>query len=45
MARIHRRVIQKSLNDLDNHDGVVMHLGPEILECQVKWALGTITMI
>ena len=36
---------KKDLNDPDNHDGVVMHLGPEILECQVKWALGTITMI
>ena len=33
----------KSLNDLDNHDGVVTHLEPEILECEVKWALGSIT--
>ena len=43
MARIHRRTIQKSLNDLDNHDGVVTHLEPDILECEVKWALGSIT--
>ena len=31
------------LNDPDNHDGVIIHLGPEILECEVKWALGSIT--
>ena len=30
-------------NDSDNHDGVVTHLEPEILECEVKWALGSIT--
>ena len=30
-------------NDLDNHDGVVTHLEPDILECKVKWALGSIT--
>ena len=28
----------------DNHDGVIIHLEPDILECEVKWALGTITM-
>ena len=44
MARIHRRTIQKGLNDLDNHDGVVTHLEPGILDCEVKWALGSITM-
>ena len=33
----------KGLNDLDNHDGVVTHLQPNILECEVKWALGGIT--
>ena len=37
-------VYKKSLNDLDNHDGVVTHLEPDILECEVKWALGSITM-
>ena len=42
MARIHRRTVQKSL-DLDNHDGVITHLEPDILECEVKWALGSIT--
>ena len=36
--------IQKSLNDLDNHDDVITHLQPDILECEVKWALGSITM-
>ena len=30
-------------NDLDNHDGVITHLEPGILECEVKWALGSIT--
>ena len=44
MARIHRRTTQKSLNDLDNHDGVITHLEPDILECKVKWALEGITM-
>ena len=29
---------KKCLNDLDNHDGVVIYLGPNILECEVKWA-------
>ena len=45
MARIHRRTIpKKGLNDPDNHDGVVIHLEPDIMECEVKWALGSITM-
>ena len=44
MARIHRRIIQKDLHDQDNHDGVITHLEPDILECEVKWALGSITM-
>ena len=44
MARIHRKTIQKGLNDQDNHDGVVTHLEPDILECEVKGALGSITM-
>ena len=34
---------RKGLNDLVNHDGVVAHLEPDILECEVKWALGSIT--
>ena len=44
MARIHRRTIQKDLHDLDNHDAMITHLEPDILECEVKWALGSITM-
>ena len=44
MARIHRRTVQKDLHDPDNHDGVIIHLEPDILECEVKWALGSITM-
>ena len=43
MARIHRRIIQKDLHDPDNHDGVITNLEPDILECEVKWALGSIT--
>ena len=35
---------KKDLNDPDNHDGVIAHLEPDILECEVKWALGSITM-
>ena len=33
----------KDLNDPDNHDGVITHLEPNILECEVKWTLGSIT--
>ena len=44
MARIHRRTYTKGFNDLINHDDVVTHLEPDILECEVKWALGSITM-
>ena len=35
---------KKDLHDPDNHDGVITHLEPDILECKVKWALGSITM-
>ena len=38
------KLYKKDLNDWDNHDGVITHLEPDILECQVKWALGSITM-
>ena len=45
MARIYKQELyKKGLNDLDNHDGVITHLEPDILECEVKWALGSITM-
>ena len=44
MARIHRRLFKKCLNEPDNHDGVVIHLEPEIMVCEVKRALGSITM-
>ena len=43
MARIHRRTIQKDLHDPDNHDGEITHLEPDSLECEVKWALGSMT--
>ena len=35
---------RKGLHDLDNYDGGITHLEPDILECEVKWALGNITM-
>ena len=35
---------KKDLCDPDNHDGVITHLEPDILECEVQWALGSITM-
>ena len=34
---------KKGLHDPDNHDGVISHLEPDILECEVKWALGSVT--
>ena len=42
MARIHR-TIKNDYHDPYNHDGVITHLQPHILECEVKWALGSIT--
>ena len=44
MARIHRKLYKKDLHDADNHDDVITHLEPDILECEVKWALGSTTM-
>ena len=41
MARIHK-TIKKSLNDWDNHDSVLTHLEPDILECEVKWSIRSI---
>ena len=38
-----KELYKKDLNDPDNHDGVITHLEPDILECEVKWALGSIT--
>ena len=35
---------KKNLHDPDNHDGVITHLEPDILECKVKWALGSINI-
>ena len=43
MARIHIRTVQKRSHDPDNHNGVITHLEPDILECEVKWALESIT--
>ena len=34
---------RKDLHDPDNHDGVITHLEPDLLECEVKWVLGSIT--
>ena len=43
MTGIHRRIYKKDLNDPDNHDGVIIHLEPDILKFKVKLALGSIT--
>ena len=46
MAKIQRRTIQKKKknpHDPYNHDGVITHLGPDILECEIKWTLESIT--
>ena len=40
---MHRKLYKKDLHDQDNHDGMITHLEPDILECEVKWALGSIT--
>ena len=39
-----KELYKKDLHDKDNHDGVITHLEPDILECEVKWALETTTM-
>ena len=39
-----KELYKKGLNDLDKHDGMNTHLEPDILECEVKWALGSITI-
>ena len=36
---------KEDFHDLDNHDGVIAHLEPDILECEVKWALGSMTTV
>ena len=43
MARINRRIYKKDLHDPGNHDGVITHLEPDILEYEVKWTLGNTT--
>ena len=45
VERIHRKNIQrKNLHDLNNHDAVITHLEPDILECEIKWTLESISM-
>ena len=39
-----KELYKKDLHDTDNHNGVITHLEPDILECEVKWALESITM-
>ena len=43
MARIHEEYAEKDLVNMDNCDGVISHLDPDILECKVKWVLGSTT--
>ena len=40
---MHRRTVKKDIHDSDNHNDVITHLEPDILEREVKWALGSIT--
>ena len=44
MQECTEELYKKGVNDPDNHDGVVTHLEPDILQCEFKWALGSITM-
>ena len=44
MSGIQEELYKKDLHDQDNHDGVITHLDTDILECEVKWAIGSITM-
>ena len=44
MARIHKTTHTKNFNNPDDYDGVGTHLQPDILECEVKWALGSIAI-
>ena len=43
MARIHEELYKKDLHDPGNQEGVITYLEPDILECEVKWALGSVT--
>ena len=40
----YKELYKRDLHDPDNHDDVITHLEPDILECEVKWTLGNITM-
>ena len=42
--KVQEELYKKDLHDQDNHDGVITHLEPDILECEVRWALESITM-
>ena len=39
-----KELYKKDLHDSNNHDGVITHLEPDLLKCEVRWALGSITM-
>ena len=43
VARIHRRTMEEDLNHPDNHDGLIIQLEPDILECKVKWTFRSFT--
>ena len=42
MTKLHKELYRKDLNDPDTNDGVITHLEPDIMECKVKWTLGSI---
>ena len=43
VARIHQKLYKKDLHDPDSHDDAITHLEPDIVECAIKWVLGSIT--
>ena len=45
MKNTHKNYTKKYLNDLDNHDGMIIHLEPDMLECEFKWALESINSL
>ena len=44
MTRIHQKLYKKDLHNPDSHDGAITHLEPDIVECAIKWVLGSITV-
>ena len=43
--QVHTELCKKDLHNTDNHDGVITHLEPDIVECEVRWVLGSISFL